>query len=256
MTAALRADSSLVADLAPSPNFGDRRGKKIDALILHYTGMATGSVALARLTDPSSSVSCHYLVWEDGRVTQLVAEAARAWHAGRSSWAGETDMNSVSIGIEIVNRGRAGGAPPYPPAQVEAVAALAKDVCARHAIAPHRVLAHSDVAPDRKDDPGEWFPWRTLADAGVGLWLDPAPPDTASRLAPGATGDAVRALQARLRGIGYDCPRNGHFDVNTEAAVAAFQRHWRPDRVDGCLDSSTEKAMESAWDIIPRSTIV
>ena len=108
------------------------------------------------------------LVWEDGGITQLVAEAARAWHAGRSSWADETDMNSVSIGIEIVNRGSAGGAPPYPAAQVEAVAALAKDICVRQGIAPHRVLAHSDIAPDRKDDPGEWFPWARLAAAGVG----------------------------------------------------------------------------------------
>ena len=256
MSAALHPDSPLVADLAPSPNFGDRRGKAIDALILHYTGMATGAAALARLTDAASGVSCHYLVWEDGRITQLVAEAARAWHAGRSSWAGETDMNAVSIGIEIVNRGRAGGAPPYPAAQIAAVAALAKDICARRGIAPHRVLAHSDVAPDRKDDPGEWFPWQTLAAAGVGLWLEPAPPDPTSHLMPGATGEPVRALQVRLAGIGYHCPPTGHFDVNTERAVAAFQRHWRPARVDGCLDTSSEQALAAVWDIIPRQTNV
>ena len=156
----------LVDDLAASPNFGDRRGRTIDALVLHYTGMPTGAGALARLCDPASSVSCHYLVWEDGRITQLVAERERAWHAGRAFWAGEHDMNAASIGIEIVNPGHDGGAPPYPAAQIEAVAALGRDLCVRHAIPPHRVLAHSDIAPDRKLDPGEWFPWRTLAAAG------------------------------------------------------------------------------------------
>jgi N-acetylmuramoyl-L-alanine amidase len=252
VTALLQPDSALVAELAPSPNLGDRRGKPIDALILHYTGMATGAGALARLTDSSSGVSCHYLVWEDGRIVQLVAEAARAWHAGRSFWAGEDDMNSVSIGIEMVNGGSIGGSPPYPAAQVDAVAALAKDICRRRGIAPHRVLGHSDIAPDRKDDPGAWFPWPVLAAKGVGLWFDPPPPDPAPHLAPGATGDAVRRLQAMLAHIGYGCPVTGHFDVTTEAAITAFQRHWRPARVDGRLDSSTQTAMAAAWDIIPR----
>ena len=140
-------DSPRVDDVAPSPNFGDRRGKPIDALILHYTGMQSGEAALAWLRNADSGVSCHYLVWEDGRVTQLVAENDRAWHAGIGKWAGDGDMNSVSIGIEVVNFGHQGGLPPYPPAQIQAVIALCRDICERRRIAAHRVLAHSDMAP-------------------------------------------------------------------------------------------------------------
>ena len=238
MSEPLPPDSPLVGDLAPSPNFGDRRGKAIDALILHYTGMPTGTGALARLTDVASGVSCHYLVWEEGRVTQLVAEAARAWHAGRSSWAGEDDMNSVSIGIEIVNRGRIGGCPPYPAAQIAAVTALAKDVCARNAIPAHRVLAHSDIAPDRKDDPGEWFPWATLAAAGVGAFV------VIASASPAAPLPNPRELQRRLRAFGYACPETGVLDPDTACVIAAFQRHFRPSKVDGIADAETIGVLE------------
>ncbi len=245
MSAPLHPDSPLVADLAPSPNFGDRRGKGIDSLILHYTGMATGAAALTRLTDATSGVSCHYLVWEDGRITQLVAEAARAWHAGRSSWAAETDMNSISIGIEIVNRGSAGGAPPYPVVQVEAVAALAKDICVRQGIAPHRVLAHSDIAPDRKDDPGEWFPWARLAAAGVGVFVGAAAADKSS---PVSIGD----LQRQLTAFGYVCPASGMLDADTTNVVIAFQRHFRPTQVDGIPDPETVAVLQMLMSLRPR----
>ena len=241
----MKTDSPYVHEAVPSPNFGDRRGKGIDALILHYTGMRTGALALARLLDPASEVSCHYLVWEDGRIDQLVAEADRAWHAGRSSWAGETDMNAVSIGIEIVNAGHDGGCPPYPKAQIEAVTLLATDICARHNIVKRRVLGHSDIAPDRKLDPGEWFPWDKLAASGVGLW--PAPKSAAdgmTSLELGSKGRDVVALQRHLREFGYSCPETGLFDPATAEIVTAFQRHYRPAIVNGNGDTQTLEVLE------------
>ena len=223
----------------PSPNFGDRRGRAIDALILHYTGMVSGEAALARLCDPASEVSCHYLVWEDGRIDQLVAESARAWHAGRSSWAGETDLNAVSIGIELVNGGHDFGCPPYPSAQIAALSALCRDIRARHRIANARVLAHSDIAPERKRDPGEYFPWQALAEAGVGVWADPVAGAPGAE-APAKVGErALAQLQQRLRDFGYDCPPTGEFDDATRLVVSAFQRHWRPAIVDGVADAAT-----------------
>lgn len=249
----LTPDSPRVDDVAPSPNFGDRRGKAIDAVILHYTGMQSGEAAQAWLCNPASGVSCHYLVWEDGRVTQLVAEDDRAWHAGIGQWAGDGDMNSVSIGIEIVNFGHQGGLPPYPAAQVEAVAALCADICARRAIAARRVLGHSDMAPGRKIDPGEHFPWQALAAAGVGLWLGAPPPPGEPELGQGDKGDRVRDLQRRLAAMGYACAETGTYDDATALVVAAFQRHWRPARVDGRADHSTLTVLTSAWDIVPQN---
>ena len=170
-----RTVRSLLAS-CPRPTIGERRGYgQPNCLILHYTGMPTGEAALKALTDPASEVSAHYLVWEDGAIDQLVAETARAWHAGRGSWKGETDLNSASIGIEIVNPGHDGGSPPFPDRQIEATIALARDIGARWAIAPERILAHSDIAPARKRDPGEVFPWATLWRGGVGHWTEPAP---------------------------------------------------------------------------------
>ena len=241
MNAPLRPDSRLVTDVVASPNFGDRRGKTIDALILHYTGMATGAVALARLADAASGVSCHYLVWEDGRITQLVAEAARAWHAGLGTWSGDTDINSLSLGIEIVNAGHPGGCPPYPAPQIEAVTALCRDLCKRHAIPAHRVLGHSDVAPARKTDPGEWFPWFALAAAGVGCFVElPRGSSEDGSIPPGA-----RELQRRLRTFGYGCPETGVFDTDTSCVIEAFQRHFRPARVDGIADAETVDVLEA-----------
>ncbi len=156
-------ESHTAAEFFASPNHGERVGVTgPDSIILHYTGMPDGDGALAWLCNPASQVSCHYFVREDGRILQLVPEARRAWHAGRSVWAGKTDMNSHSIGIEIANPGHDGGSPPFPAVQIDAVVALCRDLCARHQIPAPRVLAHSDIAPARKADPGEKFPWRTL----------------------------------------------------------------------------------------------
>jgi N-acetylmuramoyl-L-alanine amidase len=234
------SDSPLVARFVPSPNYGERRGYGgPNYLILHYTGMPTGEAALKALTDPASAVSAHYLVWEDGSIDQLVAESARAWHAGRGSWKGESDLNSASIGIEIVNPGHVGGSPPFPDGQIEATIALARDICARRAIAPERVLAHSDIASSRKQDPGEAFPWKQLWRAGVGHWIEPAPLSGGALLAHEEEGPPVRALQAMLALYGYGVEITGVYDRETRQAITAFQRHFRPERVDGEADAST-----------------
>ena len=233
-------DSSLVDTFHPSPNHGERRGvSRPDCIILHYTGMPTGAEALERLCDPAAEVSSHYLVWEDGRVFQLVAEDRRAWHAGAARWRGVDDLNSRSIGIEIVNPGHPGGCPPFPAAQIDAVAALCRDIANRHAIAPERVLAHSDIAPGRKIDPGEAFPWERLHAQGVGHWARPARVDNAPPLVEGATGPAVAALRDALAAHGYDIAAGDVFDARTRVVVEAFQRHFRRARVDGVADAET-----------------
>ena len=229
-------DSALVAFVQASPNQGDRRGRAPDCIVLHYTGMPTAEGALAQLCNPKAEVSAHYFVFEDGRVAQLVPEDRRAWHAGRSSWFDDTDLNSASIGVEIVNPGHDGGLPPFPDPQIDAVIALCRDVIARHAIAPERILAHSDIAPGRKVDPGEKFPWARLAAAGVGLWREPAPDMPGLALGSGATGAAVLSLQRDLRALGYGLEETGHYDERTKTVVEAFQRRWRPQRIDGVAD--------------------
>ena len=224
----------------PSPNHGARAaGAPIDILLLHYTGMVSGERALAWLSDPRSEVSSHYFVAEDGDVVQMVDESRRAWHAGASSWAGETDINSRSIGIEIANPGHEFGYRPFPEAQVDALIALCRAILARHPIPPRRVLAHSDVAPERKQDPGELFPWRQLAEAGVGLWVPPAPLTEGAALKPGDRGPEVAALRAKLARYGYGVGAGDAYDALTEAVVTAFQRHFRPERVDGVADPSS-----------------
>jgi N-acetylmuramoyl-L-alanine amidase len=215
----------------PSPNHGPRPdGRAIDMLILHYTGMPTAAAALARLCDPEAAVSAHYLIDEDGTVVRLVDEARRAWHAGVSCWQGETDVNDRSIGIELVNPGHEWGYRPFPEPQMRALVALCGGILARHPIPPRRVLGHSDVAPERKDDPGELFDWRRLAAAGIGAW----PAAAALAGVP-----SVAEMQARLARIGYCVPTHGEADARTVAAVRAFQRHYRPWRCDGALDAET-----------------
>jgi N-acetylmuramoyl-L-alanine amidase len=220
-----------------SPNHGPR-ARPVSLLILHYTGLPTGQAALDVLTSPAAEVSAHYLVDEDGGVLQLVPEALRAWHAGRSYWRGETDVNSASIGIEIAHPGPLDPRP-YGDAQIAAVIALAQDICARCAIPAEGVLAHSDVAISRKIDPGEFFPWEKLAREGVGRWVEPAPIGSDAGLGRGDEGAAVRKLQGKLARYGYEIEIDGRFGEKTAYAVAAFQRHFRPQRVDGRADSST-----------------
>jgi N-acetylmuramoyl-L-alanine amidase len=221
-----------------SPNHGPRPpGTAIDTLVLHYTGMATAVEALARLCDPQSAVSAHYVIDEDGAITRLVPEERRAWHAGVSSWRGDSDINDRSIGIELVNPGHEFGYRPFPEAQMAALVALARDILARQPIPPARVLGHSDVAPGRKQDPGELFDWARLAREGIGLWPDVP--------APSGGIPAAAEIQSWLAAIGYAVPRSGVMDGETQAAVAAFQRHFRPARVDGVVDGETAARMRA-----------
>ena len=222
---------------APSPNF-DARTAPPDMIVLHYTGMPTGEGALARLRDPAAKVSSHYLVEEDGRVFTLVPEERRAWHAGVSFWKGERGLNGVSIGVEIVNPGHEFGYRPFPDVQIAAVIALVADIKTRWSVTNDRIVGHSDVAPDRKTDPGELFPWRRLAEAGHGLWAEP-PASPGAPLGLGDEGPGVFALQAGLTRLGYDLPPSGRYDDDTAVIVTAFQRHWRPARVDGIADGET-----------------
>ena len=226
---------------APSPNFDARRAPP-DVIVLHYTGMKTGDEAITRLRDPKARVSAHYVVEEDGRVLALVPEERRAWHAGRGVWQGETAVNSASIGIEIVNPGHEFGYRPFPEVQIARVINLVADIRTRWTVPDARIIAHSDLAPDRKQDPGELFPWRRLAEAGHGLWFEPAAERIAALggpLSPGDDGLGVIVLRAGLHRLGYGLKPGGDYDDETRLTVEAFQRHWRPERVDGVADGET-----------------
>jgi N-acetylmuramoyl-L-alanine amidase len=241
----------LLIEPRPSPNHGERKCGPTDILLLHYTGMPDADEALARLCDPRSEVSSHYLVFEDGRIAALVPEERRAWHAGASRWCGEGDINSRSIGIEIANPGHPAGLPAFPDAQIEALTELCHGIVGRHPIPAHRVLAHSDVASGRKVDPGERFPWARLAAAGIGHFVEPAPLRDGPSLAPGDSGEAVESLQALLALYGYGLDMTGTFDRRTETVVAAFQRHFRQARVDGVADTSTIDTLRALLTALP-----
>ncbi len=237
-------DSPLVHQVRPSPNH-DERALTTDILLLHYTGMTSTAAAIDRLCDPDAKVSSHYVVEEDGMILQLVPEVRRAWHAGRSSWEGETDINSRSIGVEIANPGHGYGYPDFPEPQIAAVIALCRDLVERHGFRADRVLGHSDVAPLRKWDPGEKFPWERLHRAGVGAWVEPAPAAPGLVLALRDIGPEVARLQAGLQVYGYGIEATGIYDELTEAVVAAFQRHFRPVCVDGRADVSTIETLRA-----------
>jgi N-acetylmuramoyl-L-alanine amidase len=251
------ADSKCVGSTRPAVNFGERKFDsaekcaKPDILLLHYTGMDDANGALDWLCCAESGVSCHYFVHEDGRIIQLVAESKRAHHAGAGEWEGNPDTNSRSIGIEIVNGGHPAGLPGFPPAQMQGVAALSRDIIQRHAIAPQRVLAHSDIAPGRKLDPGENFDWKWLAARGVGHWVEPAPIRSGRFFQAGDRGEPVEALQSMLALYGYGLEISGEFDHQTQIVVEAFQRHFRPKRVDGVADTSTIETLHQLLKTLP-----
>ena len=241
LVSALRPDSCVVAEVRESPNHGERRGGvKPDMILLHYTGMANAEAAVTKLCTPGTDVSAHYVVMEDGYVIQCVPEARRAWHAGTAMWEGDSDINSCSIGIEIINPGHDHGYPDFPKRQIAAVTALCRSIFTRHRIPLWRVLGHSDVAPTRKRDPGEKFPWRLLSESGIGLWVNPVPiTQDGPVFVLGESDPAIRELQELLARYGYDIAVSGSFDVATRDVIAAFQRHFRPARVDGFADAST-----------------
>jgi N-acetylmuramoyl-L-alanine amidase len=217
----------------PSPNFDARPdGTDIDMLVLHYTGMRSAAAALERLCDPEARVSAHYLIDEDGAVHRLVPEAMRAWHAGVSFWRNHTDINGRSIGIELVNPGHEFGYRAFPEPQMEALIGLAKGILARHPIPARNVVGHSDVAPDRKEDPGELFDWTRLARHGIGIWPEPD---------ANAGADAM----GMLADYGYD--------ISAAAVVTAFQRHFQPHKLDGVIDDETRALLGGLLQALPEA---
>ncbi len=223
----------------PSPNFDARPASQaIDMLILHYTGMKSAQDALARMCDQTAKVSAHYCVDEDGTLYRLVPEDQRAWHAGVASWAGTGNVNARSIGIELVNPGHEFGYRAFPEAQMETLVTLAREILARHPIPARHALGHSDVAPLRKEDPGELFDWARLAAAGIGLW--PGQPTSG----PDETG-----LKQGLATFGY-----GYLDENLRAVVAAFQRHFRPADVTGDADAETAARLTALLALLDGNT--
>ena len=222
-----------------SPNFGERApGFRVNLLLIHYTGMKTFDQALERLCDPSAGVSSHYLISETGGIYQLVDEAHRAWHAGVSFWHGETDINSLSIGIELVNPGHDNGYQPFPEKQMLSLIYLCREILQRHNIPQRRVLGHSDVSPGRKRDPGELFDWRRLAKSGVGYW----PSEKKFPLV--FDSNSIVDRQSKLKRLGYNIELSGNCDSKSKSVVAAFQRHWVPKNVSGVFDNETSCMLE------------
>ena len=219
--------------ILPSPNQDERPARVRPSLVIvHYTGMISAAAAIARLRDPAAKVSAHYVIDEDGSIVTLVPEARRAWHAGIAAWRSMSDINSHSIGIELVNPGHEWGYRAFPRAQIAALVALGAELRARHALPPEAFIGHSDVAPARKTDPGELFPWAELAFHGLGVW-----PCAIANTAV----DPATALD-RLAAIGYRCDLP--YVVLTQI-VAAFQRHWRQQRIDGILDAETTALIDA-----------
>jgi N-acetylmuramoyl-L-alanine amidase len=234
------ADSSVVERVEASPNFDERTGlARPDMIVLHYTGMQFSQDAIMRLCDPKARVSSHYVVVENGAIVQLVPEVKRAWHAGLSSWSGDADINSRSIGIEICNPGHEFGYPDFPARQIAAVITLCRSILTRNIVRPENIVAHSDVAPSRKQDPGEKFPWKLLAQSGVGLWVDVGKVFDQQPVRPDDTGVKITELQKMLAEYGYGIDISGRYDVTTREVVTAFQRHFRPSQVDGIADGAT-----------------
>jgi len=232
--------SGLVIKRHPSPNF-DKRACAISQIILHYTDMSDCDAALARLCDAAAKVSAHYLIRRDGHIFHLVDEAARAWHAGVSYWRGEADINSASIGIELDHDGHKDGKmDAFPEVQMAALITLLQEVTAQHAIAPQNILGHSDIAPGRKIDPGEAFDWAALHKAGFGLWVDNVKTEDVLPLATGSEDKAVVPLQKALAAIGYQITADGRYGPQTRAVISAFQRHFRPAKIDGIADAETQ----------------
>ena len=238
-----------------SPNFNDRK-LPVTILVLHYTGMETAACARDRLCDPKAEVSAHWLITERGQIESLVDEDNRAWHAGVGSWNGITDINSASVGVEIVNGGHNvpmedGSLPPYPDIQILAVIKLCKDIIARHGIKPSNIVGHSDIAPDRKEDPGEHFPWAGLAAAGIGIWPGDPSDDDRILFEPGDRDRGLSIIQRGLADLGYGISVTGCLDAQTQAVIRAVQRRYRPARIDGVIDMQGHGCVEALEPYVP-----
>lgn len=238
--------------LLPSPNFNDRpAGTDIDILVLHYTDTTTAEEALTILRDPASKVSSHYLIREDGEIEQLVPENMRAWHAGVSSWRGRENINDSSIGIELVNPGHRNGIKPFPAVQMLSLIELCRDILDRHPIPQRNIIAHSDIAPTRKKDPGELFDWRMLAREYIGLWPEvPEKLPDITELDVGMMNKDVEKLQERLVEYGYTLKVDGYYGIKTQAVVTAFQRHFTQRQVNGAWGPLQEAALTELLKLI------
>jgi len=216
-----------------SPNYNERDPSvPLQYIVLHYTGMQTAHEALSRLCDPLSKVSAHYFIYEDGNILQLVDDHKRAWHAGKSFWHGMTDLNSASLGIELVNPGHHFGYRAYPAPQINALKKKLHQLISQHHLDPiTSLLSHSEIAPDRKEDPGELFPWHELAQEGLGPWPHPEADD----YRPASDSD----IQDMLRTLGYTCPNTHAYDRSTRALLLAFQRRYEPDNITGTPERET-----------------
>jgi N-acetylmuramoyl-L-alanine amidase len=237
-----------------SSNFDDRpKGYPITALVLHYTGMPEAIQALERMCDPAFKVSAHYMLDEDGTITELVAEDKRAWHAGVSYWRGYERVNDFSIGIEIVNPGHEWGYRPFPEEQMVALIDLCQGILAHHpTIEPRNVIAHSDIAPDRKEDPGELFDWKRLSAAGIGLWSDATVQENAVLLEDGDTGLKVEQLQKALADYGYRIKADGDYAEQTKQVVRAFKRHFVPEVLSDQWDRLAEVRLRELLEFVRR----
>lgn len=229
----------------PSPNWNSRPdGTVIDTVIIHYTGMQSGETALTRLCDETAEVSAHYLIEEDGRLFRLVAEEKRAWHAGVSHWRGMDNLNHNSIGIELVNPGHEFGYRAFPRKQINALIELLSGIHRRHNILPVNVIGHSDIAPDRKTDPGELFPWEQLYEAGFGIYSKLGGGDTKPIAQIGDNVSVVEEMRSQLKCLGYNVTNSKTFDETCVHIVKAFQAHWRPSCVSGVYDLGTKNVLD------------
>ncbi len=229
----------------PSSNFNDRpEGTEIDTIVIHYTGMKSGVEAYERLCQAESEVSAHYIILEDGEIIPLVSEQKRAWHAGVSGWRGRENINDCSIGIELVNPGHEFGYQPFPEQQMESLIRLVEEICYRHPIALRNIVGHSDVAPSRKEDPGELFNWELLASYNLAMWPDmPADVTQNDLVKPGESGDVVKDLQARLSDFGYRLKVDGDYGLQTCYTVVAFQRRFTPTKIGDVWHEEADVAL-------------
>lgn len=238
-----------------SPNFNDRPGNvQVSLLVFHYTGMETAEAALERMCDSDAQVSAHYMIDEDGTMYSLVPENKRAWHAGISCWHGRAALNDVSIGIELVNPGHEFGYRPFPQAQMDVLKDLSHDLIERYHIHPVNVVGHSDIAPRRKQDPGELFDWQNFAKAGIGVWPDVPKVKKPEEILLHETdeGSKVMWLQHRLSEYGYHIREDGFYGKKTAYIVEGFKRHFVPEQVSGKWDRLADARLQVLFEWIVR----
>ncbi len=234
----------------PSPNFSARpENISIDTIVLHYTGMKSTKEAIRRMCDASTEVSCHYCISEQGDIFQLVDDESKAWHAGKSFWRGRENINNYSIGIEIANNGHEWGYRPFEEEQIDSVISLCKNLIEKYEIKPFNIVGHSDIAPDRKEDPGEFFPWKLLADESIGLWHDVVIEDAEYSKEYDLSDKAViEKIYKKLSVIGYKAGSPTEYDLYNKKSIIAFYRRFIPQRIQLCSNHRYPEIVK--WDKI------